>query len=169
MTKLKSVLGYTWAVFCFLIILATFLGNQKFSQALSRAPFMKINPLYSGGEVEKIVDHLTYKTLIHRPVFEALIGESAEGFVQVKWVFLPGGGFKDLPNPIFEKIDYDFDGKDDFEINLNTQTGNASLKAFNLSVLSVRLTTKLSDGWAVRIDLRNKGKKGGNNWGHLQY
>jgi len=158
MAKLKSVLGYTWAVVCFLIILATFFGNQKFSQALSRAPFMKINPLYSGGEVEETVDHLTYKTLIHRPVFEALIGESAEGFVQVNWVFMKGGGFEDLPNPIVEKVDFDLDEKDDFEINLNTQTGDASLIAYNSSVVSVLLTSKLSDGWVARINLLNKGK-----------
>lgn len=155
MAKLKSALGYTWAVVCFLIILATFFGNQKFSQALSKAPFMKINPVYSGGEVEKTIDHLTYKTLIHRPVFEALIGESAEGFVQVNWVFMKGGGFKDLPNPIVETVDYDLDGKDDFEINLNRQTGNATLRAFNPSVVSVLLTAKLSDGWVARVNLLN--------------
>ena len=157
MAKMKSVLGYSWAVVCFLIILATFFGNQKFSQALSRAPFMKINPLYSGGDVEKIIDHLTYKTLIRRPVFEALIGESSEGFVQINWVFMKGGDFKDLPNPIVEKIDYNLDEKDDFEINLNTHTGVASLKAINPAVVSVMLTCKLSDGWVARIDLRKEG------------
>ena len=44
---------------------------------------MKIDPAFSGGEVERTVNQGAYTVNIHEKVFPALIGEGDEGFRQV--------------------------------------------------------------------------------------
>ena len=80
MRILKSFLGYTWAVAAIIIALATFVGYNYFSQVFADVTGITINPRYSGGEIVKTVDHGNYKTTIHRPVFDSLIGQTEEGF-----------------------------------------------------------------------------------------
>jgi hypothetical protein len=40
---------------------------------------------WSVGEIVKTLGHGTFRAEIQRPVFDALIGEHKEGFVQVAW------------------------------------------------------------------------------------
>ena len=149
MKTLKGILGYIWAFLTVFIVLATFVGNDYFSGKLASATGITISPWFSGGEIVRTIDHGAYTTYIHRPVFDALIGERREGFIQLNWE--PHAG---LPLKIQEKIDYDNDRKEDFIITLNTQTGDATLTAQSPTVLSVERSYKLKKGWAVRVILK---------------
>ena len=151
MKKLKSFLGYTWAVAAIIITLATFLGYNYFSRTLAVATGVTVNPWYSGGEIMKIVDHGNYKTAIHRPVFDALIGQTKEGFIQINWE--PAAG---LPQVVKESFDYNGDGKEDFVVTLNTSTGEATLAKNNPNVLGIEKSYHLRNGWAVRILLKRQ-------------
>jgi hypothetical protein len=151
MKKLKTILGYIWAVAAAIIVLATFFGNDYFSRVLASATGITVNARYSGGEIIKTVDHGNYKTAIHRPVFDSLIGRTKEGFVQVNWD--PAAG---LPSVIKEGIDYNSDGKEDFIITLNTVTGQTALAKNNSDVLAGEKSYRLRNGWAVRILLKRE-------------
>ena len=149
MQKFKSIVGYTWAVLAFIIALATFLGNDSFSRELALATGITVSPWYSGGEIVKTTEHGAYKTSLHRSVFDSLIGQTKEGFVQINWD--PTAG---LPPEIRESIDYNGDGKEDFFITLNPATGEVKLTTGNPSVLSVDNAYRLRNGWAVRVRLK---------------
>jgi hypothetical protein len=151
MKKLKSFLGYIWAVAAIIIALATFFGNDRFSRTLAASTGITVNPRYSGGEIMKIIDHGNYLTSMHRPVFDALIGQTKEGFIQINWE--PAAG---LPQIINENIDYNGDGKDDFIITLNTGTGETALTKNNSSVLDIEKSYHLRNGWAVRVLLKRQ-------------
>jgi hypothetical protein len=149
MRKIKSFFGYTWAVLAMLIALATFLGQMYFSRTLAEATGIRVHPRYSGGEVASVIDHGVYSTSVHQPVFDALIGQTSEGFVQINWS--PAGG---LPAVIREEIDCNSDGRKDFTVTLNTSTGEATLIKNDPAVIGLQKTYRLRDGWAVRVQLR---------------
>jgi len=149
MGRIKSILGYTAAVLASFVVLATFLGNNYLSEKFASATGIKVSPRYTGGEIVKVVDHGTYRTIIHRPVYDGLLGEREEGFIQIKWESIAG-----LPPMIHETIDYDGDNRADFLVTLNTATGETTVLGYNPNVVSVKKTYKLDTGWAVRILLR---------------
>ena len=149
MKTIKGILGYIWAFLAVFIVLATFMGSDYFSGKLASATGITVSPWFSGGEIVKTVDHGTYKTYIHRPVFYALIGEKKEGFIQLKWEPYTG-----LPPVIQEKIDYNGDNRADFLITLNTHTGDTTITAQSPTVLSVEGSYKLKKGWAVRVMIK---------------
>jgi hypothetical protein len=151
MKKLKSFLGYTWAVAAIIIALATFFGYDYFSRTLAALTGVTINPRYSGGEIMKTIDHGDYKIAIHRPVFDALIGQTKEGFIQINWE--PAAG---LPPVISEGIDYNADGKDDFVVTLDTGTGETAITKNDSAVLDIEKSYHLRNGWAVRVLLKRQ-------------
>jgi len=151
MKKIKSILGYLWAAATIVIVLATFMGNNYLSRALALATGITVHPKYSGGEVRKIVEHGSYRTFIHRPVFDALIGEKKDGFIQIRWE--PAAS---LPKVISEGIDYSGDGREDFIVTLDTATGKTTLVKNNQAVLNGEKSYHLSNGWAVRVLLKNQ-------------
>ena len=151
MRILKWFLGYTWAGAAIIIALATFVGYNYFSQVFADVTGLTINPRYSGGEIIKIVDHGNFKTAIHRPVFDSLICQAEEGFIQINWE--PAAGLTQVLN---EGFDYNNDGKEDFRITLRTATGEVILTATNPSVLAVEKAYKLRNGWAVRVLLKRQ-------------
>ena len=149
MKTIKGILGYSWAFLAVFIVLATFMGNDYFSEQLASATGVTISPWFSGGEVVQTVDHGAYTTYLHRPVFDALIGEKSKGFIQLKWEPYAG-----LPPVIREQIDYNDDNRDDFSITLNTQTGDTTLTAHSPTVLSIGGSYRLKKGWAMRVMLK---------------
>ena len=151
MKKLKSFLGYTWAVAAIVIALATFFGYSYFSRALAVATGVTVNPRFSGGEIVKTVDHENYKTDIHRPVFDALIGQTRDGFIQINW-----GPAVGLPKVVSESFDYNNDDKEDFIVTLNTATGETTLVKSNPAVIGINKSYHLKNGWAVRVLLKNQ-------------
>lgn len=153
MKKILSIIGYIWAVLCLLLIPITFVGNNAFASMLAKLPFMKVNPIFSGGEADRTIDHVGFKTTINKPVFEALIGESSKGFVQVKWT-----GDKMLPPVICDTIDYDHNGTRDFIIHIDTHTGKTELTPLEPHVLSLQISSRVKDSWVARINLQNPAK-----------
>ena len=111
MKRALKIAGYTWAAACVVIVIATFAGNDYFSGRLASATGVTISPWYSGGEIVRSIDHGAYRTLIRRPVFDGLIGERKEGFIQIEWQPVTA-----LPPVIEDGIDYTGDGKEDFSV-----------------------------------------------------
>ena len=151
MNKLKGFLGYIWALFAFFIVLATFVGYDTLPGKLASATGLTVSPWFTGGEIVRTIDHGAYKTHIHRPVFDGLIGEREKGFIQLNWE--PSAG---LPPVIREKIDYDGDQREDFLITLDTKTGDTSLTAFDARVRSIERSYRVKKGWAVRVLLQKR-------------
>ncbi len=150
--RFRAILGYTWAVAALFIVLATFFGMNNWAQLLVDTTGLKINPWYDGGEVTQTILRVGYQTQIHQPVFDALIGEQDEGFVQVTWV--PAEG-QTLPERLSDAIDVNGDNRPDFELDLNTRTNTVALKKHQPWVLSVGEVLKPHDKRAVRVALKN--------------
>ena len=121
-----------------------------FSGKFASATGITVSPRYSGGEVVRSVDHGTYKTVIHRPVFDGLIGDRKDGFIQIEWQTRHGV----LPPVIEDGIDFTGDGKEDFAFRLDTTAGSGTLTPHNPSVIAVQTLVKVNQGWVARIHLR---------------
>lgn len=153
MKKILRLPAYLWAVLCVLLIPATFIGNAGFAKQLAKLPFMKISPVYSGGEIDRTIADNGLRIDIYKPVFEALIGESSKGFVQVKF-----SADSILPVQIDREIDYDNDGSPDFKLAINTKTGDTQFESFNKYATDLGISAKVKDYWIVRVEMRNPGK-----------
>lgn len=150
MKKIWIFPAYLWASLCIILIPVTFIGNNGLARQLAKLPFMKVNPIYSGGETDRSYSHDSLTITINKPVFEALIGESAEGFVQVRF-----SAADKLPGNIAEEIDYNNDGKPDFRVSINTSTGDTQFESMNKDVLALSTSSKVYNEWIIRIKLIN--------------
>ena len=151
MNRLRSVMGYTWAGLAVLIILVTFIGNGYLSRRLAAATGMTVSPRITGGEVATTSDHGTYRMVVHRPVFDGLIGERSEGFVQVDYE--PGS---EPPAVVEERVDFKRDKGIDFLVRLDTRAGTATVKDLAGTVIAIDHVYRVGKGWAVRIALRRR-------------
>jgi hypothetical protein len=154
--RLRSGLGYAWAGLCLVIVLATFIGLNFWSEALARATGVKISPWFSGGEVLESVPHEGYQTLLHRPVFDGLLAARAEGFVQIDWV--PQSG-RALPSEIEEDFDIDRDGVRDLTVQLDTAGNRATLVRHAPWVLGADDVIASEQERILRVRLRNMEKR----------
>ena len=146
MKKIKIVAGIAWAFAALILILILFPGLNSFSASVSRLPFMKINPNYTGGEVARryINDGCTLD--VRKPVFDGFLRERKSGFIQLDWR-------GDVPDNIIDTIDYDQDNNADFSININRSVPKTTIFCFNRKVEDVTVSTPTSYGWAVRVSL----------------
>jgi hypothetical protein len=161
MAKSKSFLGYSLAELCIPIMFLAVLG-QRISpmvlgpkaptapEAFLSATGLKHSANWTGGEVVQTIEHGTYQTEVHRPVFDALIGEHKEGFVQVAW--RPAGA---LPARINEEIDADADGQADFRIELETPSQRATLTPYSPNVMELEGVYDIDETLAIRVTLKN--------------
>ena len=149
MNKIKALLGYLAAVLMVPLALFTFIGLGPVSEAIVNVTGVQISPWYTGGEVVRTVSHPTYETRIHRPVFDALIGEQREGFVQIVWTPLEA-----LPGKVEETIDYDNDGTPDFTIMLHPKRKTAAWQALTGQPYDMDGPYAIGEGLGVRIKLR---------------
>jgi hypothetical protein len=154
MKKLVIIPAYIWAFICMLILPVTFIGNDYFAQKMSLLPFMKVNPIYTGGDIYRSYKQDSITITINKPVFEALIGSSSKGFVQVKF-----SGVKKLPAFIRSTIDYNNDNKPDFNLDINTLTGNTKMEALSKQVSELEVSSRVNDYWIVRVKVWNPKKK----------
>lgn len=151
MNKLKAFLGYFWAALAVPVILIMLLGSNAWVDLIS-ASGLQVSPWFTGGEVAQTLTSTELKTEIHAPVFQALIGERKQGFVQVNWSPL-----KDPFTMIDEEIDYDSDGVADFGIVWNVQASDPVIIPYSPFVLGLDSDYHFKDGSvAVRVKLRNK-------------
>jgi hypothetical protein len=155
MSRIKSFVAYGWALLAVPLVLATFMGMPFFAGRLVAVTGLHVHPLYTGGEVVRTVDHGPYRTLIHRPVFDGLIGERGRGFVQLRWQPTDA----DLPERIDEPVDFDADGTTDCRIRLNTRTNEADLKSSDPRVLSVGAVIPVENARVIRINLLRDAKQ----------
>jgi hypothetical protein len=152
MATVKSVLGYTAAALGIPIMVVGLLG---FAGIDLGGPFLKATGLktsanWTGGDVAQTIDHGNYRTEVHRPVFDALIGERKEGFIQVAW--RPPDS---LPARIDEQIDTDADGQADFRVVLETATRVATVTPSSPNVRELEGVYDLGETLAIRVKLKN--------------
>ena len=150
MAKLRSVLGYLVAALTIPIMIAALMAWRFLGGAFVSATGLKTSANWTGGEVAQTLAHGAYQTEVHRPVFDALIGERRQGFVQVAW--RPAEA---LPAHIDEEIDVDADGQADFRIELETGTRLATLTPYSANVMELQGVYDLGDTLAVRVTLKN--------------
>jgi hypothetical protein len=146
MKKLKIIAGISWAFIALILIIILFPGLNSFSVSVSKLPFMKINPRYTGGVVanQMITENCTLD--IRKPVFDGLFRERNSGFVQIDWR-------GSMPENIKDSIDYDQDGNKDFYISVNRKASKTELVPLNEKVRNVVISTPTSYGWSARIGL----------------
>jgi hypothetical protein len=150
MSKLKAFLGYTAAVLSPLIVIVSFMGLDYLAKPFIEATGLEVSANYTGGEVVQTVDHGAYEVAIHRPVFDALIGERREGFVQIDWTPLHA-----LPSQLDDEIDVDRDGEMDMRLQVDVANEQTRLTAYAPWVLEVEGTYRLPEALAVRVTLHN--------------
>lgn len=80
---MKNFIAKFWAILSIFLLLGSFMFGQQLQDTLMKAPFMHIDPSYSGGEIENTIESECYTINIHKKVFPALIGEGSEGFRQI--------------------------------------------------------------------------------------
>jgi hypothetical protein len=152
MKTVKMILAYIAAVLCTVVLVVVLMGS--FGGGLdvwfASATGLTVTPWYSGGEVAQRIDHPGYQTQVHRPVFDALIGERRKGFVQVAW-----SPPEALPQHIDEEIDVDADGQVDFRIQLDTRTHQAVLTPYAVEVIELKDVYPLTESLAIRVLLSN--------------
>ncbi len=148
LSKIKSLLGYFLAALMVPVVFVTLMGMGPLAQGLVKITGVVISPWYTGGEVVGTAAHGAYETRIHRPVFDALIGERREGFVQVVW-----GPAAALPETVIEEIDYDNNGQADFQITLHPKSKTAEWRAYSEKATGLEGPYAIGDGVGVRIKL----------------
>jgi hypothetical protein len=146
MKKVKIIAGISWAIFCLILILILFPGLNSFSGSVSKLPFMKLNPRYTGGEIANQVIQERCTLDIRKPVFNGFLKERNSGFVQLDW-------HGTIPEMIKDSIDYDHDGNMDFCILVDRKNSKTVLDPISKKVKGVVISTPTSYGWAVRIGL----------------
>jgi hypothetical protein len=147
MNKIKTIAGITWAFLCLILIIILFPGLNMFSASAAKLPFMKINPNYTGGEIAHKTVMECCTLVIRKPVFNGLLKEKKNGFVQIDWR-------GDIPAEITDSIDYDLDEDNDFFIRINSNTSETEIRPFNNKVREVGISTRTSYGWALRVNLK---------------
>ena len=151
MKIVKAMCGYLLAMLGVPLVLFALLAPQGgLGERFISATGLTLSPWIDGGEVVQTTDHGTYQTHVHRMVFDALIGERKEGFVQVDW--LPPYA---LPARIDEEIDADGDGQADFRVEVATATKETTLTPYAPWVLELEGTYGLEDSLVVRVTLKN--------------
>ena len=152
MNRLFKCIAYGWAIAATPIILATFIGMDFWAGKLVYLTGLKVSPIYTGGEVTQTIEHEGYETLIYQPVFDGLLCEQKEGFIQIGWKPTQDR----LPEFINDMIDFDKDGKNDFRIDLNTTTNTGQMEGFNPGVVSLGKILVLKNERRVRVSLKKQ-------------
>jgi hypothetical protein len=147
MKKLISIPAYLWAVMCFLLVPITFIQNGAFAKQLAKLPFMKVHPIYSGGELNRKYQEDSLFIAVNQPVKAALFNDSKQ-MVQV--TFSTKG---QLPEWIDQTIDYNFDASPDFEVVINTLNGETKLTPLSTTVKSLYASSKVKENWVIRVNL----------------
>lgn len=146
MKKIKIIAGITWAMAGLILIIILFPGLNRFSVSVSKLPFMKLNPRYTGGEIANQIITENCTLNIREPVFSGLLRERNSGFVQLEW-------HGTIPEMINDSIDYDHDGIKDFSIFIDRKKLKTVLYPLSRKINGVDISTPTSYGWALRVRL----------------
>lgn len=148
MIKLKAILGYIIAVLTLFVVLATFIGNDFFARKFIDITSLKVSPLYTGGEIFKVISLEDCQLKIHKPVFQGLFSDRSNGFVEVDYES------KNMPQIISQSIDFDGDGKIDFSIKYDIKNNKSEFEALNKNVVSLNGVYKIKSGYAIKVNLK---------------
>jgi hypothetical protein len=146
MKKVKIFAGIIWAFAGLIVIIVLFPGLNSLSGSVSRLPFMKIHPRYTGGEVAYQVVEKCCTLNIRKPVFNGFFSDRKSGFVQLDW-------HGSLPEIINDTIDYDKDGVTDFSVMVDRKNSKTDLIPVSNLVKKIEISTPTSYGWSVRVGL----------------
>ena len=114
MTRPRSVLGYTGATLTLLAALLTPLVLHGWVQNVIGSAGLRIHPIYSGGDVARVIQREGYSIRINQPVLRDKPTERFEPFVQLTWT--PAGN---LPEHIADEVDLDGDGHADLLVRFD--------------------------------------------------
>jgi hypothetical protein len=108
MKRLISVIGYIAAgLTVAFAALTPFVGFDYLTGLVAGAGF-HVDPIYAGGEPERVIDKGSYQIVVHQPVLGKTLLIQREPFVQLTWK--PASA---LPKHISEEIDFDHDNVPD--------------------------------------------------------
>lgn len=147
MKKVKIIAGITWAIIGLIMIIILFPGLNGMAFSVSKLPFMKLNPRYTGGEVAYRMTAENCTIDVRKPVFNGFLKEKKSGFVQIDWR-------GKLPEIIKDSIDYDRDGHVDFLLAIDRKADKTEINPLNKNVKQLIISTRTSYGWAVRVGLK---------------
>jgi hypothetical protein len=154
MKKILATTAYIWAIACFIVLLAAFIKTNTYAGEMAKLPFIKLHPVYSGGDQAKTISEPGLETTIYKPVFDRVIGQSKTGFVQVKFT----SPTDTLPPVIKKDIDYNFDNAVDFGVEINTSTGETKIHQINRLVKDINVSSRVKKSWVIRVDVLNPAK-----------
>jgi len=146
MKKIKITAGILWAILCLILIIILFPGLNSFSSGVAKLPFMKINPNFTGGEVSEQIVMESCTLVIRKPVFDGLLRERNNGFVQIDWR-------GKIPEVIIDTIDYNMDKVPDFMIRVDRSEPSTILQPMNPKVKKMGISTPTSYGWSARVKI----------------
>ncbi|MDO8803674.1 MAG: hypothetical protein Q7R35_04535 [Elusimicrobiota bacterium] len=152
--RAKALLGWTWLALAVPAGIAVVLYSNPLGAALADRAGIRVSPHFSGGETAAVIDHGAYRTVVRRPVFDALLWEWSTGFVQVGWE--PADA---LPGRLRDEIDLFGNGARGFYINLDTATGAASYENPPGWVIAGPKAERLRNSWVIRVRVKNPDKK----------
>lgn len=151
MKTISSILGYTIALGSMLLVIILFPGLGSFSKKMAELPFMKVHPIYSGGEIKDTINKKSYSIYTHQPVFKSFPKKKETGFVQIT---LEG----DSITYSADTIDYNRDGTDDFSIFFRQEKPKISVFPASNEVTAIKTFAKTEEGYIIRILLNRNGK-----------
>jgi hypothetical protein len=146
MKKIKITVGIVWAILCLILIIILFPGLNSFSSGVAKLPFMKINPNFTGGEAAEQIVMESCTLVIRKPVFDGLLRERNNGFVQIDWR-------GKIPEVIIDTIDYNMDKEPDFSIRIDRSKPSTILQPMNPKVKKMGISTPTSYGWSARVKI----------------
>jgi hypothetical protein len=139
--RLRSILGYSGAVLTLVVALLTpFLLYGWFQKAIGAAG-LRIHPVYSGGDVSRVIQRDGYSIQVNRPVLRQTPLERVDSFVQITWT--PAGH---LPPRVSDEVDLDRDGKSDLLVQFEVPQDPALKLAVDVKPLGGRIKAMHVDG-----------------------
>jgi len=158
MKRLRSILGNTLAwVSLALAVLTPFLLLGWFQHAVASAG-LRIDPLYTGGEIARVAQREGYRIEIYRPAPRRSPFQKIDPFIQMVWC--PADR---LPARVSDEVDVDGDGVPDLLVTFDSKTLAGSVTPRNTrframhgaGVISfAELIARVNDGIVVRTRLR---------------
>ncbi len=149
MNRLAKIAGYTTASLMVPLVLASLMGMDFWAHKLVAITGITVSPWYTGAEVVRKIDHGLYETRIHRPVFDGLLWQTRQGFVQVDWAPI-----QSIPAFIDEAVDFDGDGTNDFRVQLDPSLNSAKITPLDRRVISLEGIYRLKDARSIRVTLQ---------------